>query len=331
LILAAIMWLLLHRPLDLKSLPPKVRWQYEQYQANSSAWEKAKTGTEVFYQKKLDPTKHSEEYTHCLELVRVFMEASDRLKFNEVFAIYNPSLISNFINCKNIFTTRIVANPEIFNKQEWRIHKQANQEFVSQKFDRRITQAKCNFEAEVVPILPVVHGTDFSIAMAICSTGFAALSSLDAGWYGVGVYFTTYCMYSLPYFGSRKDPAIILSWVIAGNIYPVIESHTSDSSLLGAVIKPGCNSHYVMLTAMGVVPDVVDEKNIDGYFDEIVIQQEAQITPAYVIRLDVNSIQKLLDAWDKHSRGGKGKRAIHPSSSKSSKEKGKDKLEKSKK
>lgn len=71
--------------------------------------------------------------------------------------------------------------------------------------------------------------------MAICSTGFAALSSLyvslqlsqispeplflesyflrDAGWYGTGVYFTTYAMYASPYFGTRKDPAVLISYV----------------------------------------------------------------------------------------------------------------------
>jgi hypothetical protein len=34
----------------------------------------------------------------------------------------------------------------------------------------------------------------------ICGTGFANLSSLDDGFYGKGIYFTTYALYALPYF-----------------------------------------------------------------------------------------------------------------------------------
>lgn len=97
-----------------------------------------------------------------------------------------------------------------------------------EQFQERIDAVAWN-EGSAVPILPGVHGTDFGVAMAICSTGFASLSSLyvihsemcrvtnldvrDAGWYGTGVYFTTYAMYSVPYFGTRKDPAAILSYV----------------------------------------------------------------------------------------------------------------------
>jgi len=57
----------------------------------------------------------------------------------------------------------------------------------------------------------------------ICSTGFATLSVLDAGWYGQGVYFTSSARYAVPYYATKKDPAIIIAYVIPGNIYPVIE------------------------------------------------------------------------------------------------------------
>lgn len=42
---------------------------------------------------------------------------------------------------------------------------------------------KENEWGEDVPILPACHGTDVAVAEKICETGFAALSSLDAGWY----------------------------------------------------------------------------------------------------------------------------------------------------
>lgn len=35
-----------------------------------------------------------------------------------------------------------------------------------------------------IPIVPAVHGTDYLVAEKIAETGFANLSSLDAGFYG---------------------------------------------------------------------------------------------------------------------------------------------------
>ena len=37
-----------------------------------------------------------------------------------------------------------------------------------------------------IVIVPAVHGTEYNIAMAICSTGFAALSSMYVGSVGIG-------------------------------------------------------------------------------------------------------------------------------------------------
>jgi hypothetical protein len=41
----------------------------------------------------------------------------------------------------------------------------------------------------------VVHGTGLEVGQSICGTGFVALSSLDAGYYGKGIYFTTNSLY----------------------------------------------------------------------------------------------------------------------------------------
>jgi hypothetical protein len=49
------------------------------------------------------------------------------------------------------------------------------------------------------------------------------LSIIDAGFYGKGIYFSTTAIYTLPYFGTRKNPALIISWLLPGNVYPVIE------------------------------------------------------------------------------------------------------------
>jgi hypothetical protein len=48
--------------------------------------------------------------------------------------------------------------------------------------------------------------------------GFASLSIIDAGFYGAGMYFTTFAKYTLPYFVSTANPAIIISYLIPGII-----------------------------------------------------------------------------------------------------------------
>lgn len=122
---------------------------------------------------------------------------------------------------------------------------------------------------------------------------FLALSSLDAGYFGKGIYFTSFPFYTLPYISSRRIPAIILSWVLPGkaplpfdqtvfrfskkppkhqtqkpknckpvsvvsnlvglgHVYPVIEDHQGQDSLIGAAIKPGYNAHFIVTDKSGV-------------------------------------------------------------------------------
>jgi hypothetical protein len=46
---------------------------------------------------------------------------------------------------------------------------------------------------------------------------------LDVGFFGSGIYFTTSAKYSIPYFATKPNPAIIISYLIPGNPYPVVE------------------------------------------------------------------------------------------------------------
>lgn len=88
-----------------------------------------------------------------------------------------------------------------------------------------------------------------AIAWKVCATGFANLSSLvrlksclsltwfqDDGFFGKGIYFTTYALYALPYFSTKSDPAVILSFVLPGCSFPVIEHTEGKDSLVGYVV-----------------------------------------------------------------------------------------------
>lgn len=39
---------------------------------------------------------------------------------------------------------------------------------------------------QLAPVIPAVHATKSEIAWSIVKTGFATVSSLDAGWFGKG-------------------------------------------------------------------------------------------------------------------------------------------------
>jgi len=62
----------------------------------------------------------------------------------------------------------------------------------------------------------MIHGTAAGVAAKILNTGFSNLSLLDAGYYGRGIYFTRSAMYALPYYGTKKDPAIVICLTAPG-------------------------------------------------------------------------------------------------------------------
>jgi hypothetical protein len=49
------------------------------------------------------------------------------------------------------------------------------------------------------------------------------LSALDVGFFGSGIYFSTSAKYIIPYFATKSNPAIIVSFLIPGNPFPVVE------------------------------------------------------------------------------------------------------------
>jgi len=92
---------------------------------------------------------------------------------------------------------------------------------------------------------------------------------------------------------------LVLSYVIPGNIYPVIEQHKSGvDSLLGASLKtPDYHSHYVLTKKDGYA--VSSDTDIP-VFDELVIAQEAQVVPAFIIKLaDSPQLKKFYTEWER--------------------------------
>jgi len=139
------------------------------------------------------------------------------------------------------------------------------------------------------------HGTDQSVAEKICETGFAALSSVDAGYFGRGIYFTSFSMYCLPYIATKKFPSIVVSYILPGNVYPVIEEVSGPKSLLGTALKSGYNSHFIVTDAEGIC--VTSSNDSKPLFDELVVPQESQIVPTFIFELQGSDMEKLSSKW----------------------------------
>jgi len=246
---------------DLGILPPDIAWSYRQYQINPFGWEFLGTKEAGFYSRKLEPG--SEFYSRATQLFSRF-DSSNGAEINDIFAIYNPVLVGNFTGSYKIAVTR--SDQALFTKQTWTDDDNAQKhQFVFDKFKELCNKYPWNQNSSS-PIIPVLHGTDFLVAEKICESGFAALSSLDAGYFGKGIYFTSSFLYTVPYCCQRKSPAVILSWVVPGNCYPVIEDHTGPTSLMGAALKPGYSSHYVITSRSGASL----HRPQSEYFDELV-------------------------------------------------------------
>eukprot|EP01124_Arcella_intermedia_P022166 TRINITY_DN3250_c0_g6_i1.p1 TRINITY_DN3250_c0_g6~~TRINITY_DN3250_c0_g6_i1.p1 ORF type:complete len:134 (-),score=35.45 TRINITY_DN3250_c0_g6_i1:29-430(-) len=112
----------------------------------------------------------------------------------------------------------------------------------------------------------------------------------------------------------------MICWLIPGNPYPVTEhpkkekkesSSTStgntdpvrekpkmkESSLCGKALFPGYQSHYVLTNVKGFPIKSIKSKNT--IFDEIVIEQEQQVVPAFIISPQKKHLKDLLKKFDR--------------------------------
>jgi len=171
-----------------------------------------------------------------------------------------------------------------------------------EKFSWNINPA----DSTLLPVIVAVHGTSRKIADKICNTGFAALSSLDQGYYGQGIYFTCHVPYIFPYVAGAENPTMVVVLVFPGNVYPVIENPGGDNSLLGKNIKTGYQSHFVVTTKSGQPATMLDEE----IYDELLVVQESQIVPIYLVELKSSNFSILSAEWNREVPKGVGEEEI---------------------
>jgi len=220
------------------------------------------------------------------------------LDVDKIYGVYNPSLVQSFMNRLKIFETRWSQAPSIFDKsslyknESKKMNTNINKNDIYQMYLDRVQHYSWNSELKV-PIIPCVHATrDLNCAWEISSNGFQSTAEDSNGKFGQGVYFTTDALFSLPLTFPEnsvpESPCIIISYVIPGNVFPVTEKSNSSTSLIGNPIKAGYNAHYIVVDKAGEAVDAV--KNFkDKMFEEMVISQDSQVTPAFVVQLKNSS------------------------------------------
>jgi hypothetical protein len=213
------------------------------------------------------------------------------LKYEEVFAVYNPILGANFANHHELMRQRMIESPILFSKKDWILNQERSKlrTYIHEKYQQLAREF--TWYEELTPIIPCVHGTDQSAADKIISQGFSALASLDAGFYGKGIYFTSSVKYAYPYFYNKNGPVVLVTLGSFGNAYPIVEAPTDVGNFLGKPIMSGYQSHYVLTKKDSGLP--VTEMHTSNEYDELIASQEAQVVTIYMVTFR-KSLQSLL-------------------------------------
>jgi len=197
---------------------------------------------------------------------------------DQVYAVSNPELESQFKVQYNSLLNKWSTSEALFKRDHWKklsqIKKKQNvYDFFQSSLDNYEFNSNRNMK-----LMLGVHGTSEAAVWSICQSGFASLATVDEGWYGRGMYFTSNANYAAKY-SKEKVKIFIISYLIPGNIYPVTEeAKGSSNSLAGRPSISGYQSHGVLVNSKGMI------SNGKGViYDELVVFQESQIVPKYVV------------------------------------------------
>jgi len=213
-----------------------------------------------------------------LQIVHSFFNEDlkgEHWNLDKVYAVINEPLQQSFENEIVKIKTRFKENPSLFLKQDWKQESNSSRQFVYDRLEGYLSNFPWNQNTEP-KIALFLHGTDEAAVWSICQSGFATLATRDNGYYGKGIYFTHYAEKAAKYTESGQK-IFIISSVVPGNAFPAVESPFSEKSLMGHPLIPGYTSHYALVDKDGL------PFSGGTLFDELVVFQESQILPRYVI------------------------------------------------
>jgi hypothetical protein len=216
-----------------------------------------------------------------------------------ISAIMNGRFNINFTNQLLTLQQRHLKDPHLFSKMGWleKADRVDLRRWVIHEFGSLAQRYPWNKIDESCPVIPFVHGTSGAVARKIIDNGFSTLSSLDAGFYGSGMYFTSSSLYALPYFSAKPDPAILICLVVPGNPYPVVEAKGEEKSFLGRPLIGGYQSNYVLTTKDG--NPCATRMQPGTFYDELVIGQESQVVPIFLVEFEQAKLAPLARSFQR--------------------------------
>uniref|UniRef100_A0A6B2KZI0 PARP catalytic domain-containing protein n=1 Tax=Arcella intermedia TaxID=1963864 RepID=A0A6B2KZI0_9EUKA len=140
-----------------------------------------------------------------------------------------------------------------------------------------------------VHIVRLYHGTNTSTAHSITQTGFAALATLDQGWFGRAIYCADNPLYAAQY--CKPDPCLIISDCILFNPYVVIDSDApqcdspSEFRFYGKPPVRNFYSHIVPVVPCGILDYRPPRGGQEAEATEYAFFQENQIIPKILVYL----------------------------------------------
>jgi len=144
----------------------------------------------------------------------------------------------------------------------------------------------------------MIQGTVDNAAHRIAKNGFGTVGSLDAGYYGQGIYFTSRVSYANKYAKlTNENRVFLIALVVPGNAHPITENpflkmtddmkkpEANPKGFLGKPCTSGYQSHFTVVCKEDVRIAFPAQGPVDHrlHADELVVPDASQVLPLFVV------------------------------------------------
>jgi hypothetical protein len=228
---------------------------------------------------------HSKLYTQILKWIGPLPNDTD---IDKIELVHNPDSYRMFL--QQIKRTESRQNEETFQP---RINAESNPTERKKVLDRLQSLTQKVHHNRTVPVVRVWHGCSRTTVSKLLSNGFAALSKMDRGWFGTGMYFTSSAEYAAKY--TSSNGCLIMCYVLLLNPFPVISDDaptgisSSNFRFYGRGNYSNYQCHYIPVAPIGedTYWDFRPPRGgvQDAPYDELVVFQQADILPQVIVHL----------------------------------------------
>jgi len=214
----------------------------------------------------------------------------ENINLKDAYALQNDGLENAFEFHNNSLIEKCRSSPHLFKKEDWKSDEIHEERLWVYNHYNNLAKKYLDWSTSPdAPVIPVFQGTGKDTPWKIIQTGFCAVATLDDGFYGRGIYFSSNINYATIFskIATKYAPLsyVMLAFISPGNIYPVREGPTDENSLKGKAgpISVGYQSHYVLVNPPGSKMGWIADMKSTDFVDEFVLFQEAQAVPKYLL------------------------------------------------